>query len=144
MRGLPGSGKSYRAKQLGISGVIFSTDDYFTSGDEYNFDLEKLSIAHEWNQDRAIKAIKDGISPIVIDNTNIKAWESKPYVEVAIENGYDVKIELSGTAWEFDIDELVKRNTHRVSREVIEKMLFNFKKDISVDDILKSEKPNFN
>ena len=43
MRGLPGSGKSTRARELQEKGVIHSTDTYFTNPltGEYKFDFEK-------------------------------------------------------------------------------------------------------
>jgi tRNA uridine 5-carbamoylmethylation protein Kti12 len=44
MRGLPGSGKSTRARELQEKGVIHSTDTYFTNPltGEYEFDFEKI------------------------------------------------------------------------------------------------------
>jgi len=141
MRGLPGSGKSFKAKQLGINGVVFSTDEYFIIDGKYILKLDELPNAHAWNRERAIASIKDGITPIVIDNTNVKAWEPRPYVEAGLLHGYDVSIEYAGTPWSFDVDELVKRNNHNVSKAVIEGMLANFKMDLTVDDIMKSEMP---
>ena len=61
MRGLPGSGRTNKAKTLGIGGVIYSTDF-----DEIKNDEEK-------NQHKTELAMRKGITPIVIDNMNIKA-----------------------------------------------------------------------
>ena len=41
----------------------------------YEFDAARIGEAHQWNQERAFKAIAQGRSPIVIDNTNLEAWE---------------------------------------------------------------------
>ncbi|XP_063648525.1 NEDD4-binding protein 2-like 1 isoform X3 [Pan troglodytes] len=60
--------------------LIFSTDDFFFREDgAYEFNPDFLEEAHEWNQKRARKAMRNGISPIIIDNTNLHAWEMKPY-----------------------------------------------------------------
>lgn len=85
MRGVPGSGKSYLAYQLRGNGVVLSTDDYFINYQgQYVFDRNQLSFAHDWNQNRADKEMKSGTNPVVIDNTNLEAWEMQPYVTMAL------------------------------------------------------------
>lgn len=75
MRGLPGSGKSTLAKKLaGQAGVIYSTDDFFMIKGEYVYDPKKIGEYHQKNFERTSESIKKGVSPIVIDNTNIKLW----------------------------------------------------------------------
>jgi len=81
MRGLPGSGKSFKAKKLaGDKGVVFSTDDFFMIGGKYQFDAKLLGDNHEKNYKRAVEAMKEGKPLIIIDNTNVKLWEMKKYV----------------------------------------------------------------
>ena len=78
LRGPSGSGKSTAVRQLlRDGGLSFSTDDFFVDSatKQYNFDASRIQAAHEWNQKRAIQAINEGRSPIVIDNTNLEAWE---------------------------------------------------------------------
>lgn len=144
MRGLPGSGKSTRAKELlssGPSGLILSTDDYFFHGEVYRYDPCLLGAAHEWNQRRAEDAMHDGRSPIIIDNTNIQAWEMKPYVKMALKRGYRVDFCEPDTSWKFDPYELAKRNTHRVRQGTIAQMMERFSFPISVDIVLSSQVP---
>ena len=44
--GLPGSGKSTKAKELaGTEGIILSTDEFFMKDGEYQFDFTKCSDA---------------------------------------------------------------------------------------------------
>ena len=151
MRGCPGSGKSTVAKTLVIGkrngqepardGVILSTDDFWMKDGVYTYDKARIGEAHRWNEKRAFEAFEAGISPVVIDNTNITAFSMKPYVEVALHFGYEVKIVEPTTPWAFDAEELTKRNTHGVPREVIDKMLIDWEKDLTVEDIEKSKPP---
>jgi predicted kinase len=129
MRGLPGSGKSTRARELQEKGVIHSTDTYFTdpSTCEYKFDFEKAKDYHQNNLEAAIESMQAGISPVIIDNTNVQRWEFQKYLDAADEFGYDVKIEtLDPTNYSEDfIKELAERqkNTHNVPEQVIIDML---------------------
>lgn len=147
MRGISGSGKSTLAqKHKGEKGKIFSTDDFFMQDGRYQFDPKKLSTNHSMNKDRTEKAMIEGVSPIVIDNTNFEAWEMKPYVELADKYGYQVKIVETDPV---DIEELVRRQETRrginkvIPRRILEKMLSKYKRGITVDDVRKSKKPNF-
>lgn len=138
LRGISGSGKSTLAKTLVGNGKIFSTDDYFMNDGKYHFDAEKIGHYHKKNQERTEKAMKDGVSPIIIDNTITKAWEGKPYVKLADKYGYKVKIEELPTP---DIDELMRRQESRkninksLSREIIEKMISRYEPGLTVDDM---------
>lgn len=85
MRGLPGSGKSFLAEQLQHNGTTLSTDEYFINYQgQYIFDRNLLQVAHEWNQTRANEEMKKGTNPIIIDNTNLEAWEMQPYIMMAL------------------------------------------------------------
>jgi NEDD4-binding protein 2 len=129
MRGLPGSGKSTRARELQEKGVIHSTDTYFTNPltGEYKFDFEKTKEYHQNNLEDAIESMEAGISPVIIDNTNTQRWEFQKYLDAAEEFGYDVKIEtLDPTNYSEDFTkELAERQkkTHNVPEQVIIDML---------------------
>lgn len=85
MRGVPGSGKSTLARKMQGSGVVLSTDDFFVNKfGEYYFNPHSLSEAHSWNQRRADREMKASTNPIIIDNTNLEAWEMQPYVFMAL------------------------------------------------------------
>jgi NEDD4-binding protein 2 len=50
MRGLPGSGKSTKAKALaGEEGLIFSTDDFFMVNGKYEYDAKMIGDYHTKN-----------------------------------------------------------------------------------------------
>ncbi|NXT17587.1 N42L1 protein, partial [Syrrhaptes paradoxus] len=145
LRGLPGSGKSTLARQLKHdhpSAVVLSTDDFFIENGVYMFEPEFLEDAHKWNQKRARKAMKNGKSPVIIDNTNIHAWEMKPYVMMARENRYEVVFQEPDTPWKFNVRELTRRNTHQVPRQTIQRMKEEYEHNVTFHSVLRSEKPS--
>lgn len=135
MRGLPGSGKSTKAKKLGIGGVVYSTDDFFDVNGQYVFDPTKLKEYHEKNQHRTELAMRKGISPIVIDNTNVFADHIKPYVKLGDMYGYKIKLELPDTEWAWDAEQLANKNSHGVPKHAIDRMLNNFQHDVSIENL---------
>lgn len=103
LRGVPGSGKSTYTKNIltsqGINTYdqvkqhVLSTDDFFTDDKgKYNFNPKKLGINHQQNQIKAERQMRLGVTPLFIDNTNIAAWEMKPYVELADRYGYQTVV----------------------------------------------------
>ena len=93
VRGVPGSGKSTFAKNLG--GTHFETDAYFMVDGEYKFDFTKLKEAHKWCQDGVNTAMilnhTTGLNEIiVVSNTFTQEWEMQPYFEMAESWGYRV------------------------------------------------------
>nr|XP_035149737.2 NEDD4-binding protein 2 isoform X1 [Callithrix jacchus]XP_035149740.2 NEDD4-binding protein 2 isoform X1 [Callithrix jacchus]XP_035149741.2 NEDD4-binding protein 2 isoform X1 [Callithrix jacchus]XP_035149742.2 NEDD4-binding protein 2 isoform X1 [Callithrix jacchus]XP_035149744.2 NEDD4-binding protein 2 isoform X1 [Callithrix jacchus]XP_054109395.1 NEDD4-binding protein 2 isoform X1 [Callithrix jacchus] len=144
LRGLPGSGKSFLARTLqedNPSGVILSTDDYFYINGQYQFDIKYLGEAHEWNQNRAKEAFEKKLSPIIIDNTNLQAWEMKPYVALSQKHKYKVLFREPDTWWKFKPKELARRNIHGVSKEKISRMLEHYQRFVSVPIIMSSSVP---
>ena len=154
MRGVSGSGKSTKAKQLAGSGKVFSTDDFFMEGEEYNFNPTKLQEAHKWNQKRVWDAAHKGITPIVVDNTTTQGWEAKPYVVIGMTEGYDVEIVEPESPWwnkfrpnmsEEELQELaetlVSKTVHGVPIEGIKNMLKRWEFDLDPMKILRSERP---
>jgi len=121
MRGIPGSGKSSHARDLaGPQGVIHSTDDFFMVAGEYLFDPGKLRENHAKNLAAFKHSLAQGLDPVVVDNTNSKYWEYKPYVEAADDAGYMVVV---AEVPHIPVGTAVKRNTHGVPKQAIERML---------------------
>nr|CAD7419229.1 unnamed protein product [Timema poppensis] len=131
MRGLPGSGKSHLAKLLvkrtvggDYRNFVFSTDDYFyQSSGKYIFDPSKLPDAHDWNHGRVEFKLRGGVTPVVVDNTNLQAWEMHPYAKLAIKYGYVLEVLEPYTPWRFREKELAERNIHGVPQQKIRAML---------------------
>ncbi|XP_041258441.1 NEDD4-binding protein 2 isoform X2 [Onychostruthus taczanowskii] len=145
LRGVPGSGKSYLARNLledNPGGIILSTDDYFYKHGQYHYDPDCLGAAHDWNRKRAKEAFEMRISPIIIDNTNIQAWEMKPYVALAQQFKYKVMFREPDTWWKFKPKELERRNIHGVSKEKIKRMLERYERCLTVRSILDSSVPD--
>ena len=134
MRGIPGAGKSTKAKSLVGQGKIHSTDDLIEkSGDYREFfakmiasgDFSSLGKMHSQNLKDAIESMKLGVSPVIVDNTNIKHNEPKAYVKAALEMGFadnNIKFVDVGTAG-LEAAQLAARNTHGVPLEKIEAMI---------------------
>lgn len=121
MRGIPGSGKSTRARQLaGDSGKIHSTDDYFMKNGKYVFDASRIQHNHHLNFEAFKADLALGISPVIVDNTNTQKWEYEKYQKAAEEAGYQVEV-ISIP----HIDPVVaaQRNTHGVPEVAIRRMI---------------------
>ncbi|XP_012940924.1 uncharacterized protein LOC101853872 [Aplysia californica] len=156
LRGLPGSGKSYLANQLleqsncmGSAGAVLSSDDFFQQRGGYFFDRHRLDEAHTWNQQRAVKCARNGVSPIIIDNTNTMMWELLPYAVLALEHNYDVQVVEPDTVWRSNLKELTRRNIHGVNREHIKRMKDRYE-ELTTEKVLqqagrhfKIKRPNF-
>ena len=140
IRGLPGSGKSYLARELQKGfldmAVTYTTDDFYMVGDSYVFDRSKLFEAHKWNQDRTEKAMVDEVPVIMVPNTFCTLREAHAYVEMAQRHGYSVEFFEPRTAWKFDAEQLTLRNAHGVPREVIDQMIANWESDYTVERVL--------
>lgn len=147
MRGVPGSGKSYLAKKIVAATIstslvdykthICSTDDYFESGGVYIFDKQRLSEAHDWNQRRVRNALHQGLSPVIVDNTNVETWEMEPYLRDGVRNGYLIEVMEPNTPWAKKYNQLVMRNSHNVPPHTIRKMLNNFEEGVTGESLIK-------
>ena len=135
MRGLPGSGKSTLAEYIIRkqtrdlkTAIKLSADDFFKRSGSYNFNPSLLPAAHGWTQERAEAACREKKSLIVIDNTNIKAWEMEPYVAMAAKHEYWFLIVEPDTEWKLDPTKCARFNTHGVPVETIERMRSDYEK----------------
>ncbi|KAJ1114153.1 hypothetical protein NDU88_002392 [Pleurodeles waltl] len=134
---------SLQLKHAFPSAVAFSTDDFFINEDgTYEYNPDFLGEAHRWNQKQAQKAMKKGKSPIIIDNTNIHAWEMKPYVLMALQHDYEVIFREPETRWKFNVQELARKNNHGVPREKIQRMKEQYEHNVTFHTVLHAEEPS--
>jgi len=106
LRGIPGSGKSTFAKKLiearskelsrplvaWVDYVIVSADQFFERDGEYKFDAKELDSAHKMCLQNFEAALRGNIPYIIVDNTNLSAWEISPYYLLADAKNYSVRI----------------------------------------------------
>jgi predicted kinase len=146
LRGLPGSGKSYIAKALVSSTVkssnpndhIISADDFFLQNGRYQYDVSKLSQAHQFAQQLFCKRASLGYSPLIVDNTNKEYWEMSFYIKVAIQNQYHIEIMMPVTPWSWNANRLAQKNKHSVPMDKINFMKDMFETGATVQEIAKS------
>ena len=163
MRGLPACGKSHTARRLaGSQGVVLETDQFFYTqvGDDpasYDYSKDRLAEARRWNLNRFRDALDHGTSPIVVDRGNGLNPESREYVVLAQEYGYDVELHEPDSPWWQELRVLLKykeyiasdlldqwadalaqrsRENHRVPTATIRKWMDSWRSDLQVSDIL--------
>lgn len=134
MQGVPGSGKSTSAKniaklsgQYGLKVEICSADDYHMVNDKYDWKPENVGKAHKSCQDKFLKALKDDVNFVIVDNTNVREKDVQIYLDMAHEHGYLCTIIRPDTPWAEDVIECYKKNTHSVPLHTIEAMLNSIK-----------------
>lgn len=152
MRGPSGSGKSNLAKQIidqTMGGVypyyIFSADDYFHDEEQqrYIYNRNELQEAHKVNRAKVVHRMREGWSPIIVDNTNIRLWEMLPYVRAGVGHGYLIEMLETGVPWAKSAAELAARNQRDVPQEAIERMLRNYEKT-TVNEFLHAHNLEYN
>ena len=95
-----------------------------------------------------------GITPVIVDNTNLRMKEARPYIEMANKYQYKVEIEESDSPWWLEIQKLLtdkgknagqlkqwagqlaQRNIHGVPEETLHRMLKAYA-PYTVDDVQK-------
>ncbi len=91
VRGVPGSGKSTLAKMLTASSRIFEADQYFYDDTgNYNWDREKLHLAHQWCQHQVECQMRNKVDRIVVSNTSTTEKELQPYLDLGEKYDYQV------------------------------------------------------
>ncbi|CAL4184801.1 unnamed protein product, partial [Meganyctiphanes norvegica] len=123
MKGISGSGKSTVANTIRdtFPHSYHSADAFFNKTGEYIFEFEKLKEAHQFCQKGSIEEAEKHQNVIIIDNTNVRNWEMKLYLDLAKMYQYVVIVVEPKTPWYKDAEELAKKNQHGVSEEIIMK-----------------------
>jgi len=94
MRGISGAGKSTYIQEHFSTAKIVSADRYFTNKatGEYRFNPAELNEAHAYCFRHFLNELGHSERIIVVDNTNISAFEVSPYVLAANAFGYEHEI----------------------------------------------------
>lgn len=133
MRGVSGAGKNHwiqnlifnledygyyhidiglRLEESADSVAVVSADDYFVDSEGvYRFDANMLGAAHTVCMQNFLRLVATNIPLVVVNNTNISAWEIAPYMSVAAVFDY------KATIIELDVnpETCAQRNQHAVS-----------------------------
>lgn len=135
LSGMPGAGKSTYSKKLKEKALandtnfqVFSADLFFMRDGEYKFDASRRGEAHAWcfreycnflrkAQEENLKNVQ-----VVVDNTNLSAWEISPYVQAANAWGFNHKI----VTIKASPDVAFKRQLHSVPLRNYMSMYVNF------------------
>jgi predicted kinase len=118
LRGLPGSGKTFMAKQLSENNTYpyFSIDDYFTDDKgNYHFDFSKNYLAYKQCETNTRKALLAGAKKVIVHNPFVLAWEIDPYFTIAKECQSSIAVLTVENFHE-------GKNSHSVTPEQLEKM----------------------
>lgn len=117
MRALPGAGKTTLAEFLSPYNV--AADEWFDLHNGGEFDGSKLKLAHEWCRDVFEQMLNEGVSPVIVHNTNTQISEFKPYMKLANEYGYECHTVIVENRHESE-------SIHNVPLETMEKMRKRF------------------
>jgi len=165
MRGISGSGKSTRARELATEhnchDRLFASDDYFgQTREEYvaNWSRPKLSAAHKACQKNVKIVMQRQLTPVIVDNTHVRIADMLPYFDLAVQYEYRVQIEEPTSPWWKEqiapyLDDKIRnakqikeaakllhkinKQTHCVPLSSIEKMLGQWMHNVTFDDLVR-------
>jgi len=128
IRGPSGSGKTTIAQDIvgdfyndARGFVYYEADHFFEGSQSYKFDAKRLSEAHAWCKAQVTRSMFHEVNIIVLSNTATMKWEVDPYLELAKEYGYDVRIARTPGPWDANV--LAERNLHSVPLTTIRKQI---------------------
>lgn len=125
MRGLPGSGKSTRARELikGQDGVIHSADEFMVVDGRFVFDPTRLPEVHDKCFAAFEESLKRNVPVVIVDNTNVRRSDFARYADTARAHGYEVRFAVMHHQ---DVCMLARRNIHGVLPSTILRMFRNW------------------
>jgi len=160
--GLPSCGKSTMSRRMRREGdALFEFDEFFYTqvGDNpksYDWAASRMDEAREWNLNRIIAAIDEGVPRVIVDSDNQAHSYTRSYVCHAVDRGYEVVFQEPDTPWWREISKLLRdkqanaerlerwaeklsvmsRGTHRVGVGTFRRRIKRWLPDITVEDIL--------
>lgn len=127
VRGVPGSGKSTRARKICESmrdAVHLETDMYMIEDDgEYRWSQDKIGAGHQWCQDETLRNLLEGRN-VVVSNTFTRYSEVRPYIDMALDHDFSMRAVIVNE--EQDPKVLFERNLHAVPFDTIVRMQDRF------------------
>lgn len=141
IRGLPGSGKTYLARNIekvlgdvGLHTASVSYTAYFRDEDGREVIVgPEVSKAHKWSEERVDAFLADEDTDVVlVHNIFAEQWEVDPFLALADKHAADVRVISIFDAGLSD-EELVRRSVHAVHPHVVDKHRRAWVKDINVE-----------
>lgn len=135
MRGLPGSGKTKRAREIAEKAMrentnsvaVLSIDDYFMGEDgEYHFDKLRLTEFHAANFRRAVQHFSLGTELVILDNSNLRKSHFMHYIRAARLFQYNMEQVVVGSFTETAALAYHERCIHNVPLDIIRRGLEQF------------------
>lgn len=84
LRGIPGCGKTTYCKNNFPDAIVCSADNFFIKDGVYQFDISKIGEAHKQCFSTYYEVChRTHNNDVIVDNTNIEAWEISPYIALA-------------------------------------------------------------
>jgi tRNA uridine 5-carbamoylmethylation protein Kti12 len=124
LSGIPGAGKSEYAKTLiQNGGETISTNDFYVNEEGvYQFDPAIIEEVNALTFEKFLDALEEDFDTVVVDNTNLYAWQISPYTLAAAVYGYEVEVHRLIC----DSDTAYRRQIHGVPLQTFGKMAFAF------------------
>lgn len=129
MRGIPGCGKSFRAKQLSErlgNAPVFSADNFFGEGEEYRrrWTPQTAHLGHRDCESKVLAAMKANAPAVIVDNTNIALQGFRTYLDYATDLDYAVYFVYPNSPWWIETVEpyLKAKKPHEFDREKAEEI----------------------
>ena len=134
VRGLPGSGKSWKGDDLlndgSVDEVVEADQFMYEEKDRemvYNWHTDKIRPAHNDCRLRTFAALENGKN-VAVCNTFVARWQMQPYIEFAEKNDIQLEVISLGDSG-YDDSGLLKRNVHGVPLETIQTMRSQWEED---------------
>lgn len=135
MVGVPGMGKTTWVKNNLLaqenSPVWCSADHYFEKSGKYIFDPTKLSLAHKECFDKYRNAIDNQLSPVVVDNTNLRIEDINKYILFILNHfNQEINYKVNIIIMDCPVEVAIQRNVHNVPPDKIRLMYETYLKTV--------------
>lgn len=97
LRGVPGSGKEYMIYHMEqnkdtIFGICDRHEYFYKGKDNYQFNSKKIGQAESYSRRSCIKFMTGHMPRIYVTDYFDQVWKYQDYIDLAVANGYEIKI----------------------------------------------------
>lgn len=110
--------------------VLCSADEFRMVGEEYVFDPTKTAEVHSQCFNKFLLALqRNDVTDVVVDNTNIHAWERQNYIEAARIARAEIMLHVWEITFTRDIVNAAARNSHGVDLAIVARQAATLQKE---------------